>query len=69
MAEATVMVDGYCREQAEEIAEQLPENPEAARRVLEYLQSIMEKRFAEAATALPPAISALTAIMSVVEFV
>jgi hypothetical protein len=67
--EEVIVVDTYCREQAEEIAEQLPENPETAMRVLEYLQSIMEKRFAEAATALPPAISALTAIMSVVEFV
>jgi hypothetical protein len=67
MAEATVMVDAYCHEQAEELAEQLPENPEAARRVLEYLRLVIEKKFAEAATvALPPA---LAAIMSVVEFV
>jgi hypothetical protein len=69
MAEAAIMVDAYCHEQAEELADQLPENPETARRVLEYLQSIMEKKFAEAATALPPAISALAALMSVVEFV
>jgi hypothetical protein len=69
MAEAAIMVDAYCHEQAEELADQLPENPETARRVLEYLQSIMEKKFAEAATALPPAISALTTLMSVVEFV
>jgi hypothetical protein len=69
MAEAAIMVDAYCHEQAEELADQLPENPETARRVLEYLQSIMEKKFAEAATALPPAISAIAALMSVVEFV
>jgi hypothetical protein len=67
--EDAVMVDAYCHEQAEQLAEQLPENPEAARRVLEYLRIVMEKKFSEAATALPPAISALTAIMSVVEFV
>jgi uncharacterized protein (DUF2267 family) len=65
--EDAVMVDAYCQEQAKELAEQLPENPETAKRVLEYLRIVMEKKFAEAASAaLPPA---LAAIMSVVEFV
>jgi hypothetical protein len=65
--EDVLMVDAYCHEQAEQLAEQLPENPETAKRVLEYLRIVIEKKFAEAATAaLPPA---LMAIMSVVEFV
>jgi hypothetical protein len=65
MAEVN-LIDTHCRELAEEIAEMLPEDEASVRRVLAYLSEAVEKRFAEAAVALPPA---LTALLSVVEFV
>jgi hypothetical protein len=61
-----ILIDTHCRELAEEIAEMLPEDEASVRRVLAYLSEAVEMRFAEAAVALPPA---LTALLSVVEFV
>jgi ribosomal protein L31E len=65
MAEAN-MIDSHCHEIAEEIAKLLPEKEDQAMRVLAYLREVVEKHFAEAAVALPPA---LTALLSVVEVV
>jgi hypothetical protein len=65
MAEVN-LIDTHCRELAEEISEMLPEDEASVRRVLAYLIEVIEKRFAAAAAALPPA---LTALLSVVEVV
>jgi hypothetical protein len=59
-----MMNDVHCHELAEEIGEMIPEDKASAMRVLDYLREVVEKHFAEAAAALPPA---LTALLSVVE--
>jgi hypothetical protein len=65
MAEVT-MIDTHCRELAEEFAEQMPEDEVSAMRVLDYLREAVEKHFAEAAVALPPALLALLSIVETV---
>jgi hypothetical protein len=61
-----ILIDTHCRELAEEIAEVLPEDEASVRLVLTYLQELVEKRFAEAAVALPPALLALLSVVEVV---
>jgi hypothetical protein len=65
MAEAN-LIDTHCHELAEEIAELFPEKEEHAMRVLEYLREVVERHFAEAAVALPPALTALLTVVEVV---
>jgi hypothetical protein len=65
MAEVN-LIDTHCHELAEELAELLPEKEEHAMRVLHYLREIVEKHFADAAVALPPALLALLSVVEVV---
>jgi hypothetical protein len=65
MAEAS-LIDTHCRELAEEFAEQMPEDEASAMRVLDYLREAVEKHFADAAIALPPALLALLSVVEVV---
>jgi hypothetical protein len=60
------LIDTHCHELAEELAELLPEKEEHAMRVLHYLRDVVEKHFAEAAAALPPALLALLTVVEVV---